>query len=340
MIRHGRIRYMDKEEDGMISEKQIHRPLRSLLVFLSLATVVCVLGTAAEAAQPNCYVAGKDRRVYTLDIEKWQVAAISDPIPELGRPTCMDISRDGKTLYIGSEPGHYQMDYFPIVALDVRTMKVKSKFRLEPYPDTGYISAVYTIRTSHNGKTLFASYANPKYIGGSVVVDAETGAILRHLSFYVSQNSALSDDGEYVSRIRKDRVRTYSLQNNQELPSVSVEELFSSGRGLNPPWANLKTPLCVIDRDRTSEGHIRHVFRVVDRSNGDILHEKSVYEQTGLSARYPLAISHSGRNMVLLPTVGQGGASGYVISFDLDKARFGVPINVGAYPTNVVCSYE
>ena len=256
---------------------------RALLLIL-LAIISAPPAQAQSRKEENlCYVACQDKRIYVIDISRKKVLDVSDPIPELGNPTCIDVSGDGKTLYIGSERGYMESSYCPIVVVDLNTMKVKRKFYLEIEEPSGYISAVYNIRVSPDGSKLFVGYANPKYRGGSVVIDADKGEILKHLKgFYVDQNSSFSKDGRYVCNIRPDEIIVYDVQSGRKLKR-SLEYLLRLGQGLNPPWRQFKAPLCVIEKQKD-----RYILKAVNRLNGKLLWEKEIEKETGLlvSDRY------------------------------------------------------
>ena len=339
----------------MTNEERIHRLLKVLPALLFLAAFVFAPETPGQPAKGEkkayCYVACGDRRIYTIDIGRGQVVAVSDPIRELGNASCMDISRDGKTLYIGSERGHWQADYFPIVVVDVNTMKVKRKFHLEMDPPTGEflgLFAVYGIRASPDGKTIFGGYAKPKYSGGSVVVDAETGEILRHLGFYVRQDQSFvfSEDGRYASDVEPEGVVTYDIQKGKKVAFEPSEELLASGRGLNPPWTRFESPLYDIDSDKYREGgevHVRYTLKIVDRSTGRLLMERDTKEEQtgmGISKVAPFLVLHGDRYKVLLPLVGDVSEPGYVGILDIQTGKFEPPVPVGKVPTNVVCSLQ
>ena len=300
------------------------------VVFIPLVSVASV---KTDSANTHFYVACGDKRIYTIDLNQGKVVAVSDAIPELGNPTCLDISPDGQTLYIGSERGHWQLDYFPIVIVDVSTMQVKRKFHLEMSPRIGQwprISAVYYLRVSPDGKTLFAGYAHPKYQGGHVVVDAATGVILRQLrGFAVGQNQQnfiFSDDGGTAIRIRSTGIEAYNLKTGEKVASIPAQDLFASGHGLNPSWTRLDSPLCVInskviDNVKEARNPVRYILRTIDRTTGKVLLE--------LDAGTPVFYSDS--NQAILS---RGISS--VVRVDLQTGTFDSPIVVGEYPTNVV----
>jgi hypothetical protein len=326
------------------------RQLWSLMFFLFFIAAVFVplVGAATPktgSANTHFYVACDDKRIYTIDVNLGQVVSVSEPLPELGNPTGLDISRDGRTLYISSERGYYigstktdfQTDYFPIVIVDVSTMQVKRKFHLEMGPPKGRwldITAVYGLKVSPDGKTIFAGYAHPKYQGGDVAVDAETGAILRHLpGFYATrnqQNCTFSDDGRFATKVWSVRSKiyyeTYSLETGEEVASMSVPELFASRQGLNPSWKRIAGPLSVIhsrrrDVPRENENPVQYILRTIDRMTGEVLLE--------LDAGTPVFYSDSNQ-AILSRDISS------VVRVDLRTGIFDAPIPVGEYPTNVV----
>ncbi len=306
------------------------------------AVYVPLVGAATpktDSGNTHFYVACDDKRIYTIDVNRGQVVAVSEPIPELGNPTGLDISRDGRTLYISSERGYYigstktdfQTDYFPIVIVDVSTMQVKRKFHLEMGPPKGRwldITAVYGLKVSPDGKTIFAGYAHPKYQGGDVAVDAETGAILRHLpGFYATrnqQNCTFSDDGRFATKIRSTKVDTYNLETGEKVVSIPAPDLFASGQGLNPSWRRLNGPLCIVDREKEGENW-RKIFRVRDRTTGKILRELKDFD-LGF---------WSDANQIVFTSFHSSVFN--IVRVDLQTGAYSSsPIAIGEFPTNVV----
>ena len=314
----------------------------TLLTFcLFFLAIVYVPLVGAPVVQPDSantrfYVACEDKRIYTIDVNQGQVVAVSDALPELGNPTGLDISRDGQTLYISSERGHWQRDYYPIVIVDVSTMRVKRKFHLKMGPPNDEwlgISAVYGLRVSPDGKTIFALYGHPKY-EGVVVVDAERGTILRHLpELYFGQNQQnfiFSDDRQFAIRIHSKGIETYNLETGEKQASIPAPDLFASRGGLNPPWIRINAPLCVIHSERrinvkAGENPVRYILRTIDRMTGKVLLE--------LDAETPVFYSDS--NQAILSS----GISS-VVRVDLQTGRFDSPIVVGKDPTNVVSARQ
>jgi hypothetical protein len=324
------------------------RQLWSLMFFLFFIAAVFVplVGAATPktgSANTHFYVACRDKRIYTIDVNWGQVVAVSEPISELGNPSSLDISRDGRTLYISSEwphgKGKRQDDYFPIVVVDASTMQVKRKFLLEmrqfnPNRLNNIPVSVYRLRVSPDGKTIFAMFPHPKYQGGNVAVDAETGAILRQLpGFFVDynqQNCTFSDDGRFATRIWSARGKiynkTYDLETGEKVASIPAQDLFASGQSLNPLWRRVDGPLSVIhskkrDVPRENENPVQYILRTIDRMTGEVLLE--------LDAGTPVFYSDS--NQAILS---RGISS--VVRVDLRTGIFDAPIPVGEYPTNVV----
>ena len=314
-------------------------PVVVLRCFLfCLFFIVPPVGASAvqkDSANTRFYVACRDKRIYTIDVNQGRVVAVSDTFPELGNPTGLDISRDGQTLYIGSERGHWQRDYYPIVIVDVSTMQVKQKFHLEMGPPNGEwldISAVYGLRVSPDGKTIFALYGHPKY-EGVVVVNVERGTILRHLpELYFGQNQqnfTFSDDGQSAIRIHPKGIDTYNLETGEKVDSIPAPNLFASKGGLNPPWTRIDAPLCTIDSEKDGE-HRRKIFRVRDRMTGKILRELNNFD-LGFWSDFNQMIFTSFR-----PS-GNGSIVNGVVRVNLHTGAYSSLIApIGKYPTNIV----
>ena len=318
------------------------RQLWSLMFFLFfiVAIFVPLVGAATpktDSANTLFYVACRDKRIYTIDVNRGQVVAVSEPISELGNPSSLDISRDGRTLYISSEwphgKGKRQDDYFPIVVVDASTMQVKRKFLLEMRPFNpkrlnNIPVSVYRLRVSPDGKTIFAMFPHPKYQGGNVAVDAETGAILRQLpGFFVDynqQNFIFSDDGQFATKIRSTRVEKYNLETGEKIASIPAPDLFASGQGLNPSWRRLNGPLCIVDREKEGENW-RKIFRVRDRTTGKILRELKDFD-LGF---------WSDANQIVFTSFHSSVFN--IVRVDLQTGAYSSsPIAIGEFPTNVV----
>jgi len=309
-----------------------------ILVILSwlLTTYVPITG-AREVHQ--AYVVCGDGKIYVIDVEKGQLLTVSSVIPELaiGKPTCIDIDRSKKILYVGCErrlgkrymASKYRR-YYPIIAVDLKRMEVIKKFTL----DAGNICPVYEIKLSPDGRRIYAGYAHPKYRwsnpaygGGSVVIDVSTGDIIGALSFRVHPYSIFSKDGRRVTEIRADRVTVYDVEKDERVLTWEASELFKKGLGLNPLGRKLKGPLCIIENHK--------VLKKIDRLTGKVLSQLTLDGETMM--KYPVITANGEKALI---SVIKGDFQGYIVIVDLMDDKIYARIKVGRFPTNVVINEQ
>src|SRR4030042_1247049 len=159
-----------------------------------------------EKGKLFAYVACEDRRIYVIDMDKNDLIFKTDEVREMGRPTAIDIDQIRGQLYVASERGYWQENYFPIISLNINSCPIKiiKEFPLIIDKPTGKfegVSAVYAIVVSTDGNNLYILYAHPKYYGVSAIVDRNTGNLIGSIDFIIRKSSIFSPDGKEVAEI-------------------------------------------------------------------------------------------------------------------------------------------
>jgi DNA-binding beta-propeller fold protein YncE len=317
------------------------------------------LGIALNTGEPKqlfAYVACEDKRIYKIDLLKNKLINRTEEIIEIGRPTTIDIDPKNKKLFVGSERGHWQKYYSPIVALEIGTssMKVSSCFDLVVEKGIGDfigVFAVYEIRVSPDGNELYVGYAHPKYSKGSTIVNSRTGKIIKGLNFHINKGSIFSSTGREVCNIwpggskeialspGKKKIKrweggiaVYDIVQNKRIILQRMPKAFKkkSTISLNPPWEKIKTPLSIIEEWK--------ILKQIDRDNGDlisVLDLKNMTKGLTTSVKYPTIFSNG--HKAIIPMIGKN-YQGYVVIIDLKNKKITAKIEVGRSPTNIVLS--
>lgn len=322
-------------------------------LLILIAVLLGSLTSIATASLRSNYVitVGVDRRVYIIDLNKSKVIKKSDVFPEMGRPTSIDFDKRNGRLYIGSGRGYRQRIYYPLVVLKIRgnSIKLIEKFeRLEKGKEGVY--EIYTLKLSPDGKELFLGYGG--YEGGTAVFNSFSREIVEKLNFYIGENSIFSPDGKKVCNIlsplsiivdgkelvaewrQKGCVITYDIEENKEIEKIEAKDLFASGRGLNPPWEKIDTPLIRVEimGFGSDPGHLT----AYDRLTGKEIYKIDLRDTSGrpLPLNDYVLLLPDDKNKALIPLAG-----GYLGIIDLKEKKLAARINIGSVSTNVVFGY-
>jgi len=305
---------------------------------------------AKDGGEDYAYVACRDRRIYVVDAAGNQVVQASDVFAAMGAPTCIDLDRQNKILYVASERGFQQERYSPILAIDISELplKIVRSYELVVGPSEGPfvgLSAVYDLVVSPDGKKLYAGYAREGYEHGSTVVDAQTGKIIgRLINFYVDTYSLFSPGGDKVADIwdrqnwpaetktkKQEKVRSaavvvYDLRENKEISRTSV---IGGKITLQPPWRKIEWPFV----GWADQG----VINLFDRDGGALLSSIDVGKLTGLWSTSQYATLFDDGKKVILP-MRSNGNKGFIVTVDVVKGEIVSKTEVGETPTNVILS--
>lgn len=296
------------------------------------------------------YVAAADGKIYVLDLDSGSVIATSDVIEGLGKPTAIDIAPDSSLLYIASERGYRQNDYYPLVAVDLNSnFRVIKRFRIDPSSGPTLdptvlntnVRAVYRVVVSNDGTKLYLVYAAPGY-EPTTVVDSDTGLILGQTSAVIDRSTVFSPDGTQVANIWPSGSRVSDANGEQTIRQwpggVAVTDLFTgavesqrelvANRGLQPPWQEISEPFVYL---RTPE----QVLEVYDRETGQLGVSLNLPEVAGLVPAQSDPVLLEAADAVAL-SMTDGEQQGFVVVIDLASRNVRSAIRVGPSPTNVV----
>lgn len=271
-----------------------------------------------------CYASCNDRKIYKIDARTGDILSISKPFEEMGYPTCMDVSKDGKYLYIGSRMGQGQMDYYPLVIIDLQSMKMIKKFKYldeedrmkrkkydeektkNPDPTKLFrkfvgISAIYNLKVSPNSENIYLNYGNMKYIKKIVKFNIGSEKIIQTIDIPFQDGYwSLSDDEKYLEILKKDRIVKYNLETSKKISENNTGELFFKKQGLNLTSKEIKAPLCYIPYKENKSKII-----CINRSSGNKVWDKKIHivsdsEYPTLSADGSIAVVTSDDLKILL----------------------------------------
>lgn len=335
--------------------------LNALFVFMMItATVIISLnghafGLELEGDYTFAYVASEDRRIYVVDLLRNEVIFKSDEIEGIGKPTAIDVDQKRKRLYISSRRGQGQMTYSPIVVVDVRTSPIKAVdwFELNTdkevsAPDSkGEVSAVYTLIVSPDRNNLYVGYSHPDYVGGTTVVDSETGKIKGSLHILIDKRFVFSPDGKQAAAIYPSGSEVIRLPDGTEktrkwsggLTVFDIEKnkevLKKEGVKLHPPWGKIEWPLMYIESGK--------VLKKIDRDTEKVLGSIDLEKSSGglkTLAQYPQTFDR-GRKVVLIMTDEE--KVGYIVVVDVKNMRLLSKVKIGKVgvdPTDIALSNE
>lgn len=325
----------------------------ALAVFAVLLGLKVLSGSAdalqVVAPEKIAYVASADQRIYVVDIAAGKLVSRSDPIDGVGRPTSLEIDQTGSILYIGSERGPNQNDYYPLVAVSAKDdFAVVRQYTIHPdrqvidkavlNPD---VHAVYRVTKSKDGDRLFLLYSAPGS-GLTTEFDLESAAIVREIDVPITANSIFSSDGTLVADIYPSGSRTDDGVTTQWPGAVLVREFatgavisdvkLSDDKGLQSPWADLASPFVYLARRKNS-------LNVYDRDSGKVLSSLDLSVVTGLlpTGADPKLLD-GGPYIVLTMMNSTEGVEprGYVVVVDYMTGEVVFTVEVGPQPTNIV----
>jgi hypothetical protein len=303
-----------------------------------------------EKGKLFAYVACEDRRIYVIDMDKNDLIFKTDEVREMGRPTAIDIDQIRGQLYVASERGYWQENYFPIISLNINSCPIKiiKEFPLIIDKPTGKfegVSAVYEIVVSPDGNNLYILYAHPKYYGVSAIVDRNTGNLIGSIDFIIRKSSIFSPDGKEVAEIwpggskaveknGKQILREWSggvaVFNIKQNKLISQKEIIKDKVKLTPPWYEIPYPLYVVNNHRN--------LRSINRNTGKTISEvdlEKITEGLNTSIKSPLIFDRGKKTVIpMSDKTGQG----YTVLIDLEKMEMIRKIDVGKSPTNIVLS--
>lgn len=287
-----------------------------------------------------------------LNLEDGTTLSVSEPIDGIGRPTSLALDPETSRLYIGSERGFNQNDYYPLVAVDPNNdFKLVGQYTLDPTRsgiDQSVLSDVYAVYRVVPSETapgrLFLGYAHPDY-GGSVaaIFDATSGEIVGKTAVPITGKSVVSPDGSLVADLYPSGSRASNGETTEWPGAVVVRNIMSGERvskvelednkGLQPPWEHLPSPFVYLSRPENT-------LRSYERDSGQIISSIDLSElpELGPTGGEPIYLAES--NRVVLPMGGTpaagGDPRGFVVIVDVASHETVKKIEVGPHPTNIV----
>ena len=316
-------------------------PLMSVVLLLACFDVFGMEG----------YIVSSDKKIYQLDLESGRVTANSPSIPRLGRPTSIALNHKTNLLYIGSERGHGQVSYDPIIAVNIKTMpfKVAKRFHTEPMFDikndprkiTPIINAVYWLMVSPDGKSLHVRDAG--FVDKPLVtlVDINTGKPQKWQSLAIGANDLLSPDRRKIISMWPAGKRSGNTGTEKSArqwkAGMAIGDMEKGVWGqrqslfngkFQPPWGRVESPFIYIRPGTNS-------LTVYNRDTTQVVSSFDLYELTNLVPAQQHVLPLRFPNRFALSMV-DSNRQGFVVIIDYLKKQSVLSIPVGPNPTNLV----
>jgi hypothetical protein len=301
--------------------------------------------------QTFAYVACEDKRIYEVDIAGGKVITTSKMIEDMGRPTAADIDVKTGRLYVGSERGRSQNDYYPLVAVDVtHDFDVVAKYTLDRahavvdrFAPNRNVHAVYGVRTSVFDGRLYLGYAAPDYSGGKYAIfNPHQGEITGQTAVPILPQVEFFPDESKIASIWASQSKTVNGTVQKRAGGIVVQEVATGktlssievpdNRGLHPPWGKLSSPLVYL----SLPDNILHVH---NRDSGETIAALDLIRVTGMTPSSGTAawVAHSGEVVLsMVKSNSDGSTRGFVVTIDPIHSKVVQSIEVGPHPTNAV----
>ncbi|HZF28654.1 MAG TPA: hypothetical protein VE907_06035 [Gammaproteobacteria bacterium] len=295
------------------------------------------------------YIACADRKVYAVNLLDGTVLRESEVVNDIGRPTSIALAADS-TLFITSERGRGQNDYYPLIAIGLEDLDVRGTYTLNPRgeeqlrndaPDNARLAA-YSVVASPNGRTLYLGLSEAS--GGlTTLFDAVAGKVTGrsnvpilpgnyYLSPYRAQVAEIWPSGSRAAEEGgASAVREWSggvlVRDIQTGEVVSRAELMGN-RGLTPPWTSEPGPYLHIKPGTTE-------FDAYDRGTGELIADIDLRRLTGMSPMQDVPTAIPNSTFAALAMVDEEG-HGFAVVIDTSSKQVRSKTQVGPSPTNLV----
>ncbi|MFH1825549.1 MAG: hypothetical protein ABH873_10075 [Candidatus Firestonebacteria bacterium] len=306
-----------------------------------LLILICAVGFCNDNDKQHAYLVG-GRKIYVVDIEKGELSYVSEEMKDIGYPVSFDIDRKNNILYIAChQHEHYFLEY-PVIGIDLKTMKIIKKFKLDNDSNNSYEAYQLRIIPSDLLVVLYGD-GNPNL---DVILDPETGNIINRR--YVTNspddifnnNSAVNIMAWHV----KDKIRLgfcirfyRDIMKDEKPIFTEAEDLYKSGQGLNPPWGKIEKPLLL----KSKEG----VIKLVDRMTGnttdiiDLSNHGYVIRTDNYNSFFPIDCITSDNNRFLIREAKaniSGEYSSYLLIIGIKEKKILNEIKIDGGLSNII----